>query len=1162
MNNTLQKISSGVGSAFITLEGLIGAEESAKALVNSLGWQLPPGINDLGLAALDIVELREKLEKVINISVQAQNDYTEIAGRVGELLSAVAKTVLSLETIIKSLQQLNLTAYLDTTKILSDFVPRLLDLLMICYLADKVPPVYASLRVLGLIETERKERSDAIFQTDHIRMQIRYDRIPKYFSSQATTLPAEIYGWGTNNLKYELLLGNFSLLLQTLGAKTQFSYTPKEHEELLLGRPLTTLEAPRLLPQVYLKIYEGIGSNLSELGILCYSIRNSVANPTAGGIGLMPFIHAQAAFLVDLPAKNWKLEVDTDFKLKDGIAVKFLPDMPPQLDTSFFNKQGNSAIESSVALKLIYGNDTTDFTIIALSKELKLTGKKLYAKGGLEYDGTFSPLIELALQKGCISIGGGKDDGFLAKLLPEGGFNLVFDITVGWSKKRGLYFSGSAALEIKIPTHLSIGPINLDSLTVTIRPESGTFKLTCGADIIASLGPLVAVVQNIGISTAVSFPDDKKGNLGALNLNLGFKPPSGIGVSLDTAAVNAGGYLLINPDEYIGAIEIQIKSIKLAIKAVGIINTRLPGGQQGYSILIIITAEFSPINIGFGFTLNGVGGLFGLKRRIDPDGLRAGIKDKTLDSILFPKDVIKNITKIVADLKRVFPATDNDSFLIGPMVKIGWGSPSLVTAEIGVIIQIPEPIIITILGIVRVLLPDPEKAILVLQINFMGIIDFEKKLLTIDASLQGSRILTMTLTGQFALRLGWGSSPVFIFSSGGFHPDFKEAPPDLQKMARLGIQILDEKDIKIGVDTYFALTTNTVQFGANIHFFAKSGPYTANAGTGLDALIQFNPFFFQISIYLTGRINGPFVDVFIDVHGNLSGPNLWHIWGNAHAKMGPFEITIPVDQTFGDVITELEAGEEDVLKLLKEEISKDTNWRSTTVIDSASKVTIREISGVAQKVIVHPHTILAFNQRLVPLDTNIQKFGNKGVGNNNRFSISAVSITGVPPNATQPMAEVGTTLFDSFAPGNFYNIPKDQKLSRPSFENMKSGNEMKLGAIDALAGYAVVKPMDYEITYIQKKKKELKIPIAVLSGTAILTLATGGAAAKSKLSFENNRESFHAPPKIKIKQAMYSMANMTDLAEVTNQFTSQAEAESNGKELKKKDTIILSTMEI
>ena len=80
------------------------------------------------------------------------------------------------------------------------------------------------------------------------------------------------------------------------------------------------------------------------------------------------------------------------------------------------------------------------------------------------------------------------------------------------------------------------------------------------------------------------------------------------------------------------------------------------------------------------------------------DVLRTGVKTGALNSVLFPKDVVANITRIVSDLKQIFPIEVNH-FLIGPMAKIGWGS-SILTLELGLLLDIPRPMF-AILGVLR-----------------------------------------------------------------------------------------------------------------------------------------------------------------------------------------------------------------------------------------------------------------------------------------------------------------------------------------------------------------------------------------------------------------------------------------------------------------------------
>ena len=63
----------------------------------------------------------------------------------------------------------------------------------------------------------------------------------------------------------------------------------------------------------------------------------------------------------------------------------------------------------------------------------------------------------------------------------------------------------------------------------------------------------------------------------------------------------------------------------------------MPDGSKGFSLVILIaTEDFPPIQLGFGFSLTGIGGLLGVNRTAMADVLRAGIKTGTVGSILFP----------------------------------------------------------------------------------------------------------------------------------------------------------------------------------------------------------------------------------------------------------------------------------------------------------------------------------------------------------------------------------------------------------------------------------------------------------------------------------------------------------------------------------------------
>ena len=123
--------------------------------------------------------------------------------------------------------------------------------------------------------------------------------------------------------------------------------------------------------------------------------------------------------------------------------------------------------------------------------------------------------------------------------------------------------------------------------------------------------------------------------------------------------------------------------------------------------------------------------------------------------MLFPAYSVEDAPRILSDLDRMFPAVDGH-FLIGPMFEMGWGKPTgMITLALGVVVEVPDPKI-AIVGILRVLVPPLEQALLRIQVNFVGSVDFGARFLRFDASLFDSRLITYTLEGDMAARLRWG----------------------------------------------------------------------------------------------------------------------------------------------------------------------------------------------------------------------------------------------------------------------------------------------------------------------------------------------------------------------------------------------------------------------
>ena len=413
-------------------------------------------------------------------------------------------------------------------------------------------------------------------------------------------------------------------------------------------------------------------------------------------------------------------------------------------------------------------------------------------------------------------------DGFLKAVLPQEPLTIGFDLTVGASQKRGVYFTGGAEFDYTFHINASVGPVFVDSIDLGLKIDPTAATLSVGATGGLELGPVVAVVQDIGIQIKLAF--DKRGNLGNAELGIAFKPPTGIGLSIDTPAVKAAGFLSIDTERgrYVGALELSVLK-KFDLAAIGVITTKMPDGSDGFSLLFIISVTFPvPIPLGYNFYFVGAGGLLGLNRSVDLDRLRDGLRIGSADNVLFPTDIVRRIDAIVRDIEEVFPPTEGQ-FLIGPMAFITWSNPTLISIKLGVIIEIGSPIRVAILGVLQLALPDAKDPVVDLKVAFLGTIDVGTGLLTFDASIYDSYIgrggFKLSFEGDIAVRLSWGKQKDLVSSVGGFHPAFTPAAYlKLPTMRRITLSLLKDNP-RVTLTAYFALTSNTIQFGARLTFF-------------------------------------------------------------------------------------------------------------------------------------------------------------------------------------------------------------------------------------------------------------------------------------------------------------------------------------------------------
>jgi hypothetical protein len=601
--------------------------------------------------------------------------------------------------------------------------------------------------------------------------------------------------------------------------------------------------------------------------------------------------------------------------------------------------------------------------------------------------------------------------------------------------------SGAAKPELgiqaTIPIRKSLLAVTLESLFVSISPSTKSsvsgVKTEVSLSLAVKIGPVTAVVDRIGFEASLSFPESG-GNMGFADLSVGFKAPRGVGIKIDSPFVSGGGFLDLDPanGQYAGFVQLTLQSL-LTVTAIGVISTRLPRGAKGFSFVVMITAQgFKPIQLGLGFTLTGIGGLLAINRTCNEEFLREGIKNNTLEDLLFPRDPIRNAAKIFGTLNSAFPALPG-SYLFGPILQICWGTPPLITMDLGVILEIGNRKRLVVLGRVTAVMPSEAHDLIRLQMNALGVIDFDQDSISLDADLFDSRLAgRFPITGSMAMRLNWGSAPQFALSIGGFHPAFKP-PANFPRLERLAITFSNTDSYQLRGDCYIAVTSNTLQLGASMHLYVRVSGFSVEGHLGIDVLIQFSPFGFIAGFLVSFQLKRGSYNLFkVRIDGELTGPRPLHIKGTASFEIFWCDFSVSVDHTFikGDRPPALEPVA--VTPRLIAALRDARNWSGQLAEKQRRMVTLREPS-VPDMITLHPLGRLSVKQTVVPLNLDISRFGSATPADAHRFEVNsnALSLSGkvVPFDRVE----------DFFAPSQFLNLTDDEKLAAPSFEPLMAG---------------------------------------------------------------------------------------------------------------------------
>lgn len=1109
---TFEAITMGIGQLLSPLEKEL-SDGRARVLLAELGLQLPPSadgvagfsdaINDTVNAVKQLPGLISKLEAAID-----SENTVNIANSSLELAQTIINAVQGINALSASIETLSGSTGIPAA-VLNDFASklprRLIDFLIVSNL-EMVPIIPEIIEFVGGIERKiRNSGSTDPNLPEFTEYKFNPDKLTAFIQSPVEALNS-LYDWGNNSFN------GFKLLpvLQDLFGKSGFAAI------------IDTSVSPNVLDIVFAELAP-----------------KTDIDPRGVELKLITKIEIDKAIPFN-QGGDWQIEAIIENDIEANTSIILQPD-----DKITFKPPSASA-NGDYGIRFRSGRaDGTPFIIFGKPNQSRLEVKAflLEAISKLNF-GTAAAAkapFEIAgeIRGGKLIIDTSAADGFINKILSGIKLENEFNLGLGLSSSQGLFFHGSSVLEIRLNIHLSLGPFDINGLYLSFGIEDKKFPIGLATDIKAALGPLLLIVENFGVKSLVSVPDDRKGNAGLLNFEMGFKPPKGVGLSLDAGIVKGGGYLYFDFDkqEYGGVLELSIAKI-VTVKAIGLITTRMPDGSSGFSLLLIITAEFGTgIQLGFGFTLLGLGGLLGWNRTMLLEPLASGIRTGAINSIMFPPDPVANAPRILSDLRTYFPA-DEGKFLIGPMVKIGWGTPTLISIAFGLIIEIPGNI--ALVGVLRIALPAENIPIVVINVAFVGTFEFDRSRVWFFAAMFDSRILFMTLEGDMGLLMDFGDNPNFVLSVGGFHPRFNPPTLPFPNPRRIHIDVLRTPVARVTAENYFAITSNTVQFGCRAEFFYGVNAFNLHGSFSFDALFQFSPFHFVIEISFSVGMDVFRVGVFsVRLKFRLSGPAPWNARGTATLSIDLWLFSIDISVDFDITWGEADNPKLPAIKavpLLVTEYNKADNWTAKIPAGNSLLVSVRKLDANIEKLVLHPLGTLIISQKAIPLGIRVDKVGNNPVDDAHMFSLQVAS-PGLMKNSDRR---------ERFAIAQYQEMSDADKLSRPAFQEIGAGVELASDGKQLGSSKITKRIVRYEVKVIDIDGKHHAFRWFNKIGTLFFHWLGGAAISYSDISYAKKKALVPTleEERVRIIQPGFVVAGVSDNKPIISQvFPSEAHAQ-------------------
>ncbi|MEU7576639.1 DUF6603 domain-containing protein [Streptomyces sp. NPDC041068] len=484
---------------------------------------------------------------------------------------------------------------------------------------------------------------------------------------------------------------------------------------------------------------------------------------------------------------------------------------------------------------------------------LELHGSYAHDTAGFRHAGARLALKGMAVPLG--SAGGGTNPVAAKILQPDAAGGDATPAAPGFHPALALWKQGQEAVTLRLSAgegsgpwwlvvEKQLGPIHLAQVGLDITYEGEEpRKVGVLVDGGVALGGLAVDVDDLGLYIPWATPADPR------TWSLGL---AGLAVSYDGPSVKvAGGLRKRERDggvEYAGMLKVEAAGFGLT--AVGAYGTYpVAGSAERYTSMFGIAAIAAPIGGPPAFFITGIGAGLGLNRGLELPAKVTDVGQFPLVAAMDPgSEVVREPMKALDSMGRTFPPR-RGAFWLAAGVR--FTSFTVVESVAVLAVAFDKDVEVVLLGLSRMGLPNPAEPIASIELALRARFSTREALLSVEAQLTDNSWLLSRdcrLSGGFAMVI-WFRTGEFLLSLGGYHPRFAK-PAHYPDVPRLGIHWRVSEAIAIKGESYFTLTSSCVMAGARVEAAFDGGFVQASFAAGLDALVSWDPFFYDVGVFV------------------------------------------------------------------------------------------------------------------------------------------------------------------------------------------------------------------------------------------------------------------------------------------------------------------------